>query len=198
MTESNSITTGTVLRYPLYDENGVLLLKGGSPLTLRLAELLEQRQISVAVYATLEVTQGAGEQREIAVRDKALTIGRGTGCDVRPAYPLVSKRHCVVRKHGYSVMIRDLASTNGTFVNGARIRDAVELSDGDVITLGGGVSMTVRIFAAVRGDYGAAATGVIVGNAPAGRFEDSPTVLTGELNLQEVLEKSGIKWPPAK
>ena len=198
MSEIKLNSAGTVLRYPVFDEHGVLLLKGGSALTTRLADLIEQRAISLSVYATLVVTKGAGEQSEIAVRDKALTIGRGADCDVRPAYALVSKRHCVIRKHGFSVMIRDLASTNGTFVNGARIRGALELSDGDIVTLGGGVSMTVRIFAAVRGDYGDAAKGFVVGAAPVDRFEDAPTALTGDMNLQELLAKAGVKLPPAK
>lgn len=193
MSDGAALSTETVLRYPVYDGNGVLLLKGGSKLTPRLLDLLEQRQVSLAIYATLEVTQGAGEQTEIALKDQALTIGRAPECDLRPAHPLVSKKHCLMRKHAYSVMLRDLRSTNGTFVNGTRVTTAVELSDGDIITLGGGVSMTVHIFAAVRGSYGEDTKGLVLGNSPDDELSDRPTQLAGVADLQELLSKAPLK-----
>ncbi len=165
MVTATDLTLETVLRYPIYDQANVLLLRGGSTLTPRLLDLLHMRQISLAVYATLEVLEASGERTEVALKERPIVIGRGPTCDLRPAHAVVSKKHCAFRKVGYSVVVRDLQSTNGTFVNGARASGLVELSDGDVITLGGLMSMTVHIFAAVRGDYGADGHGLVLGGA---------------------------------
>ncbi len=48
----------------------------------------------------------------------------------------VSSRHAGIVRHGETFIVRDLGSTNGTFVNGARISGDVLLADGDVIGLG--------------------------------------------------------------
>ncbi|HZI22118.1 MAG TPA: FHA domain-containing protein, partial [Gemmatimonadales bacterium] len=48
----------------------------------------------------------------------------------------VSARHAGIVRHGETFVVRDLGSTNGTFVNGARITGEVMLADGDVITFG--------------------------------------------------------------
>ena len=48
----------------------------------------------------------------------------------------VSSRHAGIVRHGETFVVRDLGSTNGTFVNGARISGDVVLADGDVIGLG--------------------------------------------------------------
>src|SRR2546430_11732123 len=57
------------------------------------------------------------------------------GCDADGAIA-VSSRHAGIVRHGASFVLRDLGSTNGTFVNGARISADVVLADGDVIGLG--------------------------------------------------------------
>ena len=48
----------------------------------------------------------------------------------------VSGRHASVVRHGEAFVLRDLGSTNGTFVNGQRIAGDVALKDGDVIAFG--------------------------------------------------------------
>lgn len=48
----------------------------------------------------------------------------------------VSSRHAGIVRHGDTFVVRDLGSTNGTFVNGTRITGDVVLADGDVIGLG--------------------------------------------------------------
>jgi pSer/pThr/pTyr-binding forkhead associated (FHA) protein len=63
-------------------------------------------------------------------------IGRREYCDVQIDDPSLSKRHCVVIRTDGLLVIRDLATTNGTKVKGQRIRWAALLPD-DRITLGG-------------------------------------------------------------
>jgi predicted component of type VI protein secretion system len=55
------------------------------------------------------------------VKDMTL-VGRGEECDVRLEHKSVSKIHCVLVKTDGLMMVRDLGSTNGTRVNGTRIR----------------------------------------------------------------------------
>lgn len=68
---------------------------------------------------------------------KELTVvGRNEGADVRLDRRSVSKSHCVLVKTEGFLFVRDLASTNGTKVNGQRVRRAA-LLPGDQLTIGG-------------------------------------------------------------
>ncbi len=64
-----------------------------------------------------------------------LAIGRSRDCDIRLTDPNVSRRHAEVRQEGSSHFVVDLDSTNGTELNGRRVRRA-KLEDGDTIVLG--------------------------------------------------------------
>ena len=60
------------------------------------------------------------------VKDLTL-IGRNDDCDVRFDHKSVSKLHCILVKTDGLVLVRDLGSTNGTRVNGQRVRRAALL-----------------------------------------------------------------------
>ena len=67
---------------------------------------------------------------------RAITLlGRGTDADIRVEDPGVSRKHCEIVV-GTPALVRDLRSTNGTFVNGEKI-DEVALEDGSVVKIGG-------------------------------------------------------------
>ncbi|MDI3518424.1 MAG: hypothetical protein PWQ34_571 [Caldanaerobacter sp.] len=63
------------------------------------------------------------------------SIGRSDECDIVIESPYVSAKHALIRKKGKRFYIEDLNSTNGTFVNGKRVKVA-RIKNGDVITLG--------------------------------------------------------------
>jgi hypothetical protein len=63
-------------------------------------------------------------------------LGRGADCDVQLEDPAVSVNHCEVLVEDGRVLVRDLNSTNGTFVNGKPVENA-ELRIGDRLALGG-------------------------------------------------------------
>jgi hypothetical protein len=69
------------------------------------------------------------------VRDVTV-VGRRAYCDVVIDHPSLSKRHCVLVKTDGLLVIRDLATTNGTKVKGQKVRWAALLPD-DRISLGG-------------------------------------------------------------
>jgi pSer/pThr/pTyr-binding forkhead associated (FHA) protein len=64
------------------------------------------------------------------------TIGRATGAEFILDVPLVSRLHCQLTATDGSLAVKDLDSTNGTFVNGKRITSAQILS-GDRLQVGG-------------------------------------------------------------
>ena len=75
--------------------------------------------------------------RYIAVElDDKVTLGRHPDNDVRVDENQVSKKHCVVERRGETFWVRDLGSSNGTFVNGKRVTEE-PLWAGDVLGLGG-------------------------------------------------------------
>lgn len=56
---------------------------------------------------------------------RAVTVvGRKDSCDLRIDHKNISKQHCVLVKTDGLVLLRDLGSTNGTRVNGQRVRRA--------------------------------------------------------------------------
>lgn len=63
------------------------------------------------------------------------TIGRLDDNAIEIAEPSVSSHHCEVLVRGNEVLVRDLNSTNGTFVNGEKIAEAV-LKPGGILRLG--------------------------------------------------------------
>lgn len=54
-------------------------------------------------------------------------VGRNDDCDVRLDHKSVSKLHCILVRTEGLVLVRDLGSTNGTRVNGQRVRRAALL-----------------------------------------------------------------------
>lgn len=76
-----------------------------------------------------------GTRRHFPVSRERTLVGRTHTCDLRIPLPSVSREHCEILAGDGSVRVRDLGSSNGTFVNHSRIQE-VELSPGDVVGVG--------------------------------------------------------------
>src|SRR5262249_27383688 len=85
---------------------------------------------------SLVVASGVHEGKAIPITTPQFVIGRDEQCQLRPASPAISKRHCALMVRGGQVFVRDFGSTNGTFVNGQLVEGEVELFDQDLLKVG--------------------------------------------------------------
>ena len=84
----------------------------------------------------LVMSATAGSPERVVLLSKPVTVvGRGADADLRLPDTGVSRAHAEIRMTGGEVRVVDLDSTNGTLVNGQRVRDA-GLSDGDRLDIG--------------------------------------------------------------
>ena len=70
------------------------------------------------------------------IADRDLTFGRDPRCDAVIDLLAVSSRHALVKRVGGAIVIEDLGSSNGTFVNGEPIKQPSPVVSGDIVTLG--------------------------------------------------------------
>ncbi len=90
----------------------------------------------------LRFVAGKDQGREFPLPpDLTIVIGRVSDVDLLLLDEKVSRKHAKISTHQGQVLIEDLASRNGTFVNGARIR-SIELKEGDQIAIG---AATIRL-----------------------------------------------------
>jgi transcriptional regulator with GAF, ATPase, and Fis domain len=83
----------------------------------------------------LTVVDGPSRGRRMGVRDGVARIGAGDGNDLRINDPTVSRVHCEIRVGSDSITIRDCGSTNGTYVEGMRVREG-EVYPGALVRIG--------------------------------------------------------------
>jgi hypothetical protein len=84
---------------------------------------LKGRQPLVA----LQFPRGSGDQ---------FSIGRDANCDLAISDMTVSRRHAQLERTADGWLLTDLASTNGTRVNGWRVRGKVRVTPGDLVSFG--------------------------------------------------------------
>jgi len=92
-------------------------------------------QVDVPAHLLLVLVENAAP-RHVTLNLLPLTIGRSAPAEVILEGSTVSRRHCRLERQGDSIMLSDLGSTNGTYVNGERIGSPVVLDDGARITIG--------------------------------------------------------------
>ncbi|MBW1915868.1 MAG: FHA domain-containing protein, partial [Deltaproteobacteria bacterium] len=84
------------------------------------------------------IMSGNDQGQSYEVEGDRMTIGRGSGNEVRIRETAVSRNHLRIVKKGSSYLILDLNSTNGTFVKGTPITpgEEIEVEEGIPVTLG--------------------------------------------------------------
>ena len=78
------------------------------------------------------------------IGQKPLVVGRESACDVSILDPLVSRRHCEISSTNGSVRVRDLGSSNATFVNGESVKE-VSAKTGDEVAVGNTIFIITKM-----------------------------------------------------
>ena len=65
----------------------------------------------------LLVNPGSSQQWEISLKPGTNTLGRSPACDAQIEHGSNSGTHCQIVVNGETVQVKDLGSTNGTFLN---------------------------------------------------------------------------------
>lgn len=100
-------------------------------------------RVADRIAAHLVITQGEGVGRQVEMKDTPLIVGRSSDCDMRLLNRAVSRLHCRLWKDTTGFWLRDLNSTNKTYLNDRPVVEA-RLKDGDFITVGGTVMQFVE------------------------------------------------------
>jgi DNA-binding NtrC family response regulator len=85
--------------------------------------------------AWLVVDPDTPAARRVRIADRPIRIGSAPGAELRLEDPHVSRRHAEVKRQNDGVVVADVGSRNGTFVNGIPIKEAL-LTPGATITVG--------------------------------------------------------------
>jgi diguanylate cyclase (GGDEF)-like protein len=83
---------------------------------------------------SLVMIHGAQMGFSFPLRAERMVIGRSGDCDIQIDDANVSRQHAMIINAGDGLQVRDLESTNGTFVNSRRIKEA-NLEDGDLLMI---------------------------------------------------------------
>jgi len=95
------------------------------------------RAAATKQFATLRVVAPPGREGELVAVDGEITVGRGGGCALVIAEDqFASTVHARVYRNGKDLVVEDLGSRNGTFVNGERIEVPTRLRRNDRLQFG--------------------------------------------------------------
>src|SRR3954451_7331938 len=88
------------------------------------------------MHVRLKILQGSNTGKEVKIPTPKCLIGRGEDCHLRPNSDAISRHHCVIVTTENEVIVRDLKSRNGTFVNEERVAEEAVLLNGDILRVG--------------------------------------------------------------
>jgi len=85
---------------------------------------------------SVSLSEKGGEAKQLQFDKSEVKIGRVQGNDVVLPKGNVSKRHCVIRIEAGRFLAEDTKSTNGTYINGRKIAEPIQIFQGDKIYIG--------------------------------------------------------------
>src|SRR5256886_1024869 len=88
------------------------------------------------MHVRLKIMQGSNKGKEVKIPTPKCLIGRGEDCHLRPQSDAISRHHCAIVTSENEVIVRDLKSRNGTFVNDEPVADEAVLLNGDMLRVG--------------------------------------------------------------
>jgi pSer/pThr/pTyr-binding forkhead associated (FHA) protein len=147
------------------------------------------------MVAKLVVAKGKTSVKEVPLNGDETIIGRRSDCTLRIPSPLVSRQHCTLRRNGERLLVKDLGSSNGTFVNGSRVKQK-ELRSGDTLGVGP-ITFIVQLGAAAASPSDTARPGAaIVVADESGDVADY--VVEAEADAEAVVEAEPVEAEAAE
>lgn len=86
--------------------------------------------------AELVILTGETDAERVRIRPRGHVVGRSPDADIRISDPYSSEFHARVGIQDGQVVVHDLGSTNGTYVNGRRVTSPTSVSRGDTVQIG--------------------------------------------------------------
>ena len=99
----------------------------------------------------LEIEEGDLPEELIIIESSSLKVGRTAPADIVISHRSVSREHCIIGLANDELLVSDLNSTNGTYVDDVRIARATVLPIGSVLRLGE-ISMRHRVYTPAEAD----------------------------------------------
>ena len=127
-----------------------------------------------------------GQRKDFPLTNSVSVIGRGEECDLQIPLLNVSRRHCELRLDQGIIRVKDLASSNGTYLNNQRISEG-ELASGDRLAIGP-IVFTVQVDGQPEEVSPIKSRGQMVAE---GAAADGPTVITEDVEIEVEPEAAG-------
>ncbi len=88
------------------------------------------------IMSELIIQSGKLLGKRLVLPVKEMVVGRDDKCDLRIGSALVSRTHCTLKRTDQGIVVTDLQSQNGTYVNDLPIKSPTLLHEGDVLRIG--------------------------------------------------------------
>lgn len=102
--------------------------------------------------AELIIYSGKLKGQRLLLPEREVIVGRDEDCHMRIASSLVSRKHCTLKGSAAGVLVRDLESQNGTYVNDVAITEPFLMKPGDILRVGASLFQVPRIRTAAAHD----------------------------------------------
>ena len=135
----------------------------------------------------LEIVDGPEKGRGFPIERDETVIGRLTYCDVVLAHKNISRQHARVVRSGSEYFLEDLDSTNGTFLNGKRVRARTRIRDYDLVRI---YDVTLLFREAIESEEPAVKGRDVTGEIPSGRTTE--TLSPGSAVVGDIRRNVGV------
>ena len=144
-------------------------------------------------------TPGPNQGKVLEIKLSQFVVGRDPQCQLRPASPMISKRHCAVLQREGKAFLRDFDSTNGTFVNDEPVKGEIELHHGDHLKMGPLIfEVRIEATAPVNRPTPPPPTKPVTKTAPAGKSGTPVPATAAKPTVKPAAGKSPAPAEPAK
>lgn len=99
-------------------------------------ESTEAKSNEILSQKSMQALKNLGDDTVYKLDHDVMLIGRSANCHIKIFDGHTSQHHATLKKVGFAWLLEDEDSTNGTFVNGKKVKKKIYLNYGDTITFG--------------------------------------------------------------